>query len=142
MFTAGWEFAGYEAACGGCDGGSDDDAGCERPLKALAKLKDDVGAGKLGLLAGAEVFWRAMLARASSMDWLFCAGGAADDVLAPSEAAMFAGGLPGGVVEALGAGGALIFSLKDSSMGAGKVWPFSHMSRSFLIFSLCSSGAD
>ena len=157
MFTAGWELAAYEAACGGCDGGSDDDAGCERPLKALARLKDDVGAGKLGLLAGAEVFWRAMFASASRMDWPFCAGGAGA-AFAPSEAATFAGGLPGGVVEVsgtlvrleelerckgsiiiegdvLGGGGALVFSLNDSSIGAGNVWPFSQMSSSFLIFS-------
>lgn len=32
-------------------------------------------------------------------------------------------------------GGALSFSLKDSSIGVGNVWPFSQMSRSFLIFS-------
>ncbi len=32
-------------------------------------------------------------------------------------------------------GGALSFSLKDVSRLCGKVWPFSHMSMSFLIFS-------
>lgn len=35
----------------------------------------------------------------------------------------------------LGGEEAFTFSLKDSSIDAGKVWPFSQMSRSFLIFS-------
>lgn len=39
------------------------------------------------------------------------------------------------MVDILGGGGALSFSLNESIIGAGKVWPFSHMSRSFLIFS-------
>lgn len=85
-----------------------------------------------------------------------------------SEAIRLGGGLPGGVVEVatiyglelacfpkvgnmnpacgilseddvLGGGGALSLSLKDSIISVGKVWPFSQMSRSFLIFS-CTSG--
>lgn len=37
--------------------------------------------------------------------------------------------------DVLGGDGALSFSLNDSIMGAGKVWPFSQISMSFLIFS-------
>jgi hypothetical protein len=40
-----------------------------------------------------------------------------------------------GCVKNVLCGGALSFSLKDSSIGVGNVWPFSQMSRSFLIFS-------
>lgn len=76
------------------------------------------------------------------------------------EARAPAGGLPGGVVDAsaaagqvsqraagfgegnvLGGGAAFSFSRKDSSIGAGKVWPLSHMSRSFLIFSYTADKA-
>lgn len=39
-------------------------------------LYDAAGAGIL-VLVGTEVFWRAILARASRMDWLFCGAGAA-----------------------------------------------------------------
>lgn len=107
------------------------------------------------------MFWRAKLARASRMDWLFWAGGAAGagaGALPWREAIKLGGGLPGGVVETpesnevrtpaganeprqgmmlsnLLGGDARSFSLNDSTMDAGKVCPFSHMSRSFFIFS-------
>ncbi len=69
------------------------------------RLKDVVGAGKPGVFVGVVVFCRAMLAKASRIDWLLCAGGAAavdaaGSAFEPNEASKFGGGLPGGVVEA------------------------------------------
>lgn len=81
-------------------------------------LYDAAGAGRDWLLGADEVFWRAILAKASKMDepfgaGLFCAW-------FWSEAANPAGGLPGGVVD-FGGEGALTFSLNDSIMDVGKV---------------------
>jgi hypothetical protein len=44
-------------------------------------------------------------------------------------------GADGSRINLLGAGGVFNFSLKDSRSLGGKVWPFSHISTSFLIFS-------
>ncbi len=62
-------------------------------------LYDAAGAGRDWLLGADEVFWRAILAKASKMDepfgaGLFCAW-------FWSEAANPAGGLPGGVVDSV-----------------------------------------
>jgi hypothetical protein len=99
-----------------------------------------------------------MFARASIIDGILAGAGAGaeDWLLAPRDAIIVAGGLPGGVVEAMGKrsemldetvenadvtamvdilGGALSLSLKDASKLGGKVWPFSQMSMSFFIFS-------
>lgn len=130
----------------------------------MGRLYDAAGAGSPELPGPAVVFWRAMLASASKMEEpLGAAGPAGTGGLSWRAASIPGGGLPGGVVEAsarkgrvsqelghcqricqardrpvqyvLGGGGALNFSLKDSSIAGGKVWPLSQMSSSFLIFS-------
>lgn len=128
-------------------------------------LYDAVGAGRPILPGGADVFWRAMLANASKMEEPFAAGAEAGAAaLFCSEPRILdGGGLPGGVVVAstqrhvrystfasplpgagvvdvLGGGGAVSFCLNASMVDAGNVWPFSQMSRSFLIFSYRREG--
>jgi hypothetical protein len=112
-------------------------------VAAGGTLYDTAGVGRLGALAGALVFWRAILAKASRMDEPFCGTGAeAAGSLPCMEASKPGGGLPGGVVEALGGDGALSFCLNDSSMDGGNVWPLSQISRSFLIFSYRKSVSE
>jgi hypothetical protein len=70
-------------------------------VAAGGTLYDTAGVGRLGALAGALVFWRAILAKASRMDEPFCGTGAgAAGSLPCMEASKPGGGLPGGVVEA------------------------------------------
>lgn len=130
------------------------------PGRENAGAAAGAAAGTLGLLCAVVAFCRAMLARAFMIDGMSAEAGApAAGCLPWVEAILFAGGLPGGVVEAAGGGGetldrtveemdvtdggviddilggALSFSLKDASKLGGNVWPFSQMSTSFLIFS-------
>lgn len=80
------------------------------------------------------MFCRAMFASVSKM--LGMGGGCDTGLLpAPREAIKLGGGLPGGVVDSFCCLGALSFSLNELTMEVGKVWPFSQMSTSFLIFS-------
>jgi hypothetical protein len=131
-------------------------AGLLCPFATLYELPGTGGEGIAG--AAAAVFWRAILARASNIEevlWMAGAGFWAVDGSKPRLLCRSAGGLPGGVVE----GSiefeairnltswellevvvvfllcALSFSLKEFSICAGKVWPFSQISMSFLIFS-------
>ncbi len=76
--------------------------------------------------AGAEaVFWRAKLARASRIDWLFCAGGAGALAAAAfpcRDAIRFGGGLPGGVVETSAKRRRLGIATRLWGYNYGKAW--------------------
>jgi hypothetical protein len=76
-FTAGCE-GGYDAGFCICSDGWAivDETGCGSPVTGGGTLYEAAGAGKLDELGGAVVFWRAIFARASRIDWPFWAGAA------------------------------------------------------------------
>lgn len=78
----------------------DDELG--RDMLEAGMLYEAAGAGSAGLLEALVVFWRAMLANASNIEFPLAGGAAVCERPAPSpwfDAKRLLGGLPGGVVD-------------------------------------------